>query len=742
MDDTRDTGLRIRVLAACLLTCAACAEEDGPEPIEGDAGQQQGPDAAEAGAQDDAGPAAEGDRLEAFCQADAAEVTARVAELMASLSLEQRVSLLSGTSVLPIEGTWQAGAVPDEGIAGFRMLDGPKGVGGSSTLTLAGGATTTAFPVAMARSATWNRELERRVGQAMARELLAVGGNTLLAPGMNLAWHPLSGRNQEYYGEDPFLAGEMGTSFVLGVQGEGVLATAKHYAINNIEDTRLEVDAVVDGATLRESFLPQFRKVVQQGQVGAIMSAYNRVNGTYCGENGPLLNDILKDDWGFAGIVMSDFLWGTHDTVNSALGGLDLEMPVAVVYGDDLLAQVNAGNVSEDVINDHASRILRTQLCFGFTDPAPDPSQLETEPTLELAREVARHAVVLLKNEGSVLPLAGDAAESLVLTGPQAELENIGDAGGSSGVKTSDIVSVAEALRARTDLARPVSVVGSDLQDSATRDALEAAGVVVAVVGLSEEDEGEGQVGPPAPVLGAGDRERFGLSEEQEAFLAELFTLQSNVVVVVQGGSAIDMSPWLQQASAVLMVWYGGSMGGHGVMDVLLGDHSPSGRMPVAVPASLDDLQAFPFDSLRVEYERLHGQQRLDANGVAPLFPLGFGLSYSAFAYSELSGALSEDGAAVELSFSLQNTGARSAVETPQVYAGLPSTEGGPLRKLVGFEQLSLDAGESAEVDIRVPLQELARYTDAAGWQSASGMHRFFVGPNAAEFPLEVELDL
>ena len=687
------------------------------------------------------------DPLDAYCPIDAAAVEARIDVLLDALTLEEKASLMHGVQIIPVDGTWQSTSIPEKGIPGFHMLDGPKGVGVSSLLSGANGAKTTAFPVAVARSATWNPELETRVGAAIGQEARAVGADTLLAPGMNIIWHPLSGRNQEYYGEDPFLAGEIGVAFVRGVQSMGVIANAKHYTANHIEDTRLDVNVNIDERTLRENFLPQFRRVVEEGGVGSVMTAYNQVNGSYCGEHSMLLGDILKEEWGFSGFVVSDFLWGTHNTVPSALAGLDLEMQIANVYGQPVVDAVNTGALDIANVDDHVRRILRAQFCFELDSNPPvlDDSKLETEETLALAREVATKSIVLLRNEAEFLPLSKTKAESIVLVGPLADAENLGDTVGSSAVMPSEVVTIAEGLLARTDLASTIEHVPGDLGDLDDQAKVSAADVVIVVVGLTDEDESEGQTGPPAPMLGGGDRDGYGLPMDDAAFLANVLSLNSKVVVVLIGGSAIDMSPWFEDTEAVLMAWYPGVQGGHAVADVLLGDANPSGRAPMSFPASIEDLQAFPRMALDVTYDRYHGYQRLDKNGVAPFIPFGFGLSYTMFAYDSLTAntqSAGQDGV-VTLRLSLSNTGTRAGVETVQVYAGAVSpTVDLPVRKLVGFTQARLEAGDSTTIELEVPVRELAYYEEGEGWVVEPGLYKLEVGPNVGDLPTSVEVQV
>jgi beta-glucosidase len=341
------------------------------------------------------------------------------------------------------------------------------------------------------------------------------------------------------------------------------------------------------------------------------------------------------------------------------------------------------------------------------------------------------------------LPLSKTKAESIVLVGPLADAENLGDTVGSSAVMPSEVVTIAEGLLARTDLASTIEHVPGDLGDLDDQAKVSAADVVIVVVGLTDEDESEGQTRPPAPMLGGGDRDGYGLPMDDAAFLANVLSLNSKVVVVLIGGSAIDMSPWFEDTEAVLMAWYPGVQGGHAVADVLLGDANPSGRAPMSFPASIEDLQAFPRMALDVTYDRYHGYQRLDKNGVAPFIPFGFGLSYTMFAYDSLTAnaqSVRQDGV-VTLRLSLSNTGTRAGVETVQVYAGAVSPIVDlPVRKLVGFTQARLEAGDSTTVELEVPVRELAYYEEGEGWVVEPGLYKLEVGPHVGYLPTSVEI--
>jgi beta-glucosidase len=380
----------------------------------------------------------------AYCgAADDAAIEERITTLLGELTVADKVALMSGAGMM--EGSWRVLGNEALGLPGLRMLDGPRGVSAFRGLNA------TACPVAMLRGATFDPELERRVGAAMAVEMRSVGADTILAPTINVLRHPRWGRAQETYSEDTHHMGEMAVAYIEGVQSEGVLATAKHFAANSIEGTRHTVDVSVDERTLREIYLPHFRRAVQEARVASVMSAYNKVNGFYCDMQAHLLGDILKDEWQFAGYVVSDWIVGTHSSVESVRAGLDIEMPTNPFFSM-LPRQVRSGEIEERELDESVRRILRAQLCYGLDERAvtlDDPTRRETPEHLALAREVARRGIVLLKNEprsgetAPVLPLDATIG-SIALLGRNADVENIGDTGSSS-VMPSAVVTASRA---------------------------------------------------------------------------------------------------------------------------------------------------------------------------------------------------------------------------------------------------------------------------------------------------------
>ncbi len=651
--------------------------------------------------------------LRAWCPADADAVEAWVDATLAGMTLEEQAAQLAGDQLLPNAlGTWDTPDDEVHAIPGFQMVDGPRGAHAAT-------GPATAFPVGMARGATWDPELERRVGQAIAAEVQTAGANMLLAPTVNVLRHPRWGRAQETYGEDPFHLGELGVAFVQGAQTR-VMAQVKHFAVNSIEDTRFDVDVSIDDAALHEVYLPHFRRIVDEGGVSAVMAAYNTVNGARASESEALLTEILRHQWGYPGITVSDWLFATETTEGAALAGLDIEMPYGKVYGDALIEAVADGRVPESAVTDAAHRVLRTKRCFGLTELGATPSgERLTDAHLDLAQEVAERSLVLLENRGA-LPLAPGA--SLVVTGRLADVENIGDTG-SSDVDAPDVVTIAEGLVDEADGRAVTAIPPDELADRAAE--LTAADAVIVVVGLTSEDEGEG-------LVAAGDRESLDLRAEDVAAIAAAAAASDRVVVVLYGGAAIAM-PWLADVEAVVMAWYPGARGGTAVARALYGEVNPSGRLPQTFPVADADLPLFDNVSLDVSYDAFHGYRHLDRTGVAALFPFGHGLSYTSFDVGapELDAdEVALDGA-IRVTVEVQNTGAVDGIETVQLYVGpVDEDPTRPARALQAFAQVALAAGERAPVTLEVPASAL-RVFEAGAWVDRPGSYRLEVARSA-----------
>lgn len=651
------------------------------------------------------------------------DVERRVDDLLAQMGLAEKVEQMSGIGFL--DGAWRTPANERLGIPGFAMIDGPRGVS-----LMAGPATS--FPVAMARGASWDPALEERVGEAIGAEARAKGASVLLAPTINLLRHPRWGRAQETYGEDTYHIGRMGVGFVRGAQRH-VVASAKHYAVNSIEDTRLVVDVLVDERTLREVYLPHFRRVVQEAGVGSVMAAYNQVNGFYCAENDHLLRDILKNDWGFRGFVESDWFVATQSTEGSLVAGLDIEMPVPVYYGAPLLAAAERGELPLSLIDDAVRRVLRVKLCFGVSDalPVPPAPRVQSPEHLDLALEAARKSIVLLQNEAGALPLDRASLSSIAVVGNLAPAASLGDLG-SSVVEPSFAIPPFDGIQALAGDVAVTYVPGPPLQDDG-RTAIAGADAAVVIAGLTAEDEGEGSIT-------SGDRLGLSLPAGQDELVSAVAALNRRTIVVLEGGSAITM-PWADDVAAIVMAWYPGQLGGQAIAEVLFGDVNPSGKLPLSFPRAERDLP--PFDNLSVEvrYGFLHGYRWLDARRIEPLFPFGFGGSYTSFEYANLGLSRVEIGPhdRLQVSADVTNTGGMAGDEVVELYVSYHGSqvERAP-QDLRAFARVHLEPGETRTVPLEVAAEDLAYWDVAAGiWRVEPIEYGIHVGSSSRDLPLE-----
>jgi len=660
------------------------------------------------------------------------DVEVRVHALMSQMTLREKVDEMSSPPA-SASGALMLLLRPHDIGSNERLGIPALGLAGSSRGAILYG---TAFPVSMARGASWNVDLEERVNQAIGAELKAVGGNVLLGPTINLLRHPGWGRSQETYGEDPHHLSRFAVAAVNGIQRH-VMAQVKHFALNSIEDDRGNIDVIVDERTLREVYLPHFKAAVLEAGAASIMSSYNRVNGQYMGEHRHLLRDILKGEWGFKGFVASDWYSGTRSTVGGANNGLDIEMPFEQFYGEKLYQAVLRGDVKEDVIEEAAARILRMKFRFRLFDEAPeiDPGVIQNPEHTQLALEAAHEGIVLLKNRDRALPLVREDLDRIAVVGPLADVARLGDLG-SSTVIPSYAITPLEGLRNRSENVEVLSYTGTDPQEAA-RMAVQADAVVV-VAALTVMDEGEQNM--PLPSYG-GDRLDLALRPEDVELIRAVAAVHDRVVVVIEAGGAITGEPWIDEVEAVIMAWYPGLEGGHAIADVLFGDVNPSGKLPFTVPHEDDPLYEFGSGQDSIEYGYYHGYRYFDLKGLVPRFPFGFGLSYTAFSYTNIrlsQGAVRENGS-LRVSFDLTNTGERAGKEIVQLYVAYPNARvERPVRELKAFSKVALDPGEKQSVILELPASDLAYYDDVAGrWRIEKGQHVIEVGPSSRDLPLQ-----
>lgn len=639
------------------------------------------------------------------------------------------------------------------GVPGFAFSDGPRGV-------VIGPAT--AFPVSMARGATWDLDLEERIGEAVGLELRAVGATLYGGVCVNVLRHPAWGRAQETYGEDPFHVGELGAALTRGVQRHA-MACVKHFAANSMENARFSVDVEVDEVALHEVFLPHFRRIIDEG-VACVMSAYNAVNGEWCGQHPHLLTEVLREEWGFEGFVISDWIFGLRDAGPSVRAGLDVEMPYRMIRAFGLDDALAAGECTWDEIDAAVARVVATLLRFHqvLAQPRPSFDVLACDAHRALAREAAAKSMVLLRNEGPLLPLDPGALRRVAVLGRLAAVRNLGD-GGSSDVWAPSAVTPLDGLRAALPDAEVVHH-DDDAQRAADAD------VAIVVVGYTKADEGEFIGGSGTKHLQAlmpdadepevvaaferlvaddvraaafepppnadseglgfskgGDRRSLRLSEADEALIAATVAANPRTVVAVVAGSAVLMDRWEHLVPSVVQAWYSGMEGGHALADLLLGRTEPSGRLPFTVPTDEAHLPPFDPDTTHATYDAWHGYWRLARDGNAPAHPFGFGLSYTELAIEGAEAAIVDD--AVTVTATAANHGERAGVEVVQVYAAW----GERPERLVGFARVELAPGERRTVQVSVPIASLAQRSADGRWLPARGDLRLAVGRHAAD---------
>lgn len=643
----------------------------------------------------------------------------RASALVKQMTLEEKCRFIAGAR------SFYTYAIPRLGIPEIRMADGPQGVRNNTVSTL--------YPCGILTAATWNRDLAHRLGNSLADDCRARGVSILLGPGVNIYRAPMCGRNFEYFGEDPYLSGETAVQYILGVQEKGVMATVKHFAANNQERARHTMSSDVDERTLQEIYFPAFRKAVQEGGVGAVMDSYNLVNSVHSTENAWMNKVVLRDQWGFEGIVMSDWT-SVYSTIGAVNGGLDLECPKGVFFTPEkIVPLIENGVLEESLIDEKVQHILQTFIAFGFLDkPQKDESIPENNPqSAATALDIAREGVVLLKNENA-LPFT-KKSKILVVGNNGIKMPH---GGGSGEVTPFYTISVADGLKA---LHKKVTVIEDK---SLLEQEMASCTDIVYCCGFNRDLEGE-----------AFDRP-FSLTPKQLELMERIqqnLTAKQHLTVIINSGGSVDMAPWIDRAHAILMAWYPGQEGGTALAEILTGKISPSGKLPISIEEKAEDNPSFAtyFDAgskqSRTSYSEgiFTGYRGYDKTGVKPLYPFGFGLSYSTFKYSNLAVEVLADGN-VKVSFDVTNTGKKDAAEIGQVYVrDVKSSVPRPLKELKGYDKHFVGKGKTVRYSAVLDRYAFSFYDTAShSFKLEGGEFEILAGPSSADLPLKATIQL
>ncbi len=665
----------------------------------------------------------------------------KIKNTLSQMTLEEKAALCSGKNFWFLKDNERLG------IPSIMVTDGPHGlrkqVGAGDHVGLQESVPATCFPTASALAATWNRELVHQVGVALGEECRAENVGVILGPGANIKRSPLCGRNFEYFSEDPYLSGEIAKSHINGVQSQGIGTSLKHYVANNQEYRRMTIDTVVDERALREIYLAGYEIAIKEAQPWTVMCSYNRINGVYASDHRYLMRDILKDEWGHEGLVVTD--WGAmNERVTALAAGVELEMPGTRNGNDEMIAAaVREGRLDERVLDQAVERILA--MIFKAETTLAEEFDYDRQAHHALARRVAGEGAVLLKNEGDILPLKEGMKVAII--GQFAKKPRYQGAGSSLMNPTQqdnlydEMVKFAgeEAIRYAPGYATGGDQPDTQLIDEALKVA-QGADVVVINAGLPDQYEVEGL-----------DREHMKLPESHDALIAALAQAHPKTVVVLSNGSPVEM-PWVGQVGAIVEGHLGGQAGAGGVADVLYGQVNPSGKLAETFPLKLEDTPTagcFPGGPQTVEYrESIYvGYRYYDTAGCEALFPFGYGLSYTSFAYSDLQlseTAISTFDERLRVSFKVKNTGDMAGKEAVQVYVrDVESTVFRPDKELKGFAKVALQPGEEKEVAVELDRRAFAFYnTDKKDWQVEAGEFEILIGASSRDIRLSAKVDV
>ena len=686
----------------------------------------------------------------------------KIEAIIAGMSLEEKIAMLHGNGMFSSAGIKRLG-IPD-----LKYTDGPFGIreelqrNSWNPMRLTTDSATF-FPTGSALAATWNPDLSYLLGTALGEEARTRGKDILLGPAVNLTRIPTGGRTFEYLSEDPLLNSRLTVGYIKGVQDRGVAACVKHFALNNQETNRVRVNVIVDERVLREFYLPPFEAAVKEANVFTVMAAYNKYAGAWCSENDYLLNQILKKEWGFKGLVMSDW-GGTHSTVKAAMNGLDIEMGTSgnAFMGQALLDSVKAGIVPVAVINEKVRRILRVRFSVEPVSESTLAGIVATPEHGEIAYQIASQSIVLLKNSDHLLPLDLNRVSKIAVIGDNAT-RKLASGGFGAGVKTRYEITPLQGLKSKigdkasikfaqgyksglslNQQSRGTRLPNNKVDSTLLREAIELArnsDVAIIFSGTNREFETENS-----------DRSDFKLPYGQDELIRAIAAVNPRTVVVLVAASPLDLNEALNSSSAILISWFNGSEGGNALADVLLGNVNPSGRLPFTFPAFLNDSPAYSLGTFpgenNADYKEgsLVGYRWFDTKKIKPLFSFGFGLSYTEFSYSgiETDKLKYKNDENINVSVNLMNTGKSKGDEVVQLYVHrLNSQVEWPEKELKGFVRVSLKPGESRKVILTLPISQL-RYWDAKihDWRLESGKIQVMIGSSSSDIRLVKNIEI
>lgn len=657
--------------------------------------------------------------------------------IISRMTLEEKAALCTGASF------WTTTPIERLGVPELFVSDGPHGVRKVPDVLSIGQKSlpATCFPTASSLASTWDVELLNELGQALAEECISLGVDVLLGPGNNMKRTPLCGRNFEYFSEDPFLAGELGAAFINGVQSKGVGTSLKHFAVNNQEYQRFRISTEVDERTLREIYLVAFETCVKKAKPWTVMCAYNKVNGTYASEHKQLLTEILKGEWGFEGLVVSD--WGAvHDRVASLKGGLDLEMPGPKEKRvQAVIDAVKSGELDESILDESVRRILK--IIFRAEETTKGQTKFDQDTHHALARKIAGEGIVLLKNNG-ILPLKG--VSNIAVIGRTAKEAHF-QGGGSSHINPTRVdVPFVELQKAAGEAELFYAEgypEGTEFDQSLIDEAVTAAqqgDIALLYIGLPTFKESEGY-----------DRADLDLTGQQIALVKAVTEVQPNTVVILNNGSAVEMSKWIDKTAAVLEAWLMGQAGGGAIADVLFGKVNPSGKLAETYPAKLSDTPAyvnFPGGAGKVTYGEgiFIGYRYYDMKEMAVQFPFGYGMSYTTFEYNnpKCSTTIFKDQEGLTVSVDVTNTGNIAGKEVVQVYVHDHKSDlVRPPKELKGFTKVALKPGETKTVAIRLDWRAFAYYHPRYHqWITEDGEFDILIGASSADIKFKETVKL